>query len=241
MTTKKMNCKLKTNKNMKKVFLFLLPVFIISCVDDGIITLSDKSVTIQYDESKQLSVNYSSDALKTKTYNYTTSDSTIVSVSSTGLVSGVSIGTAVIKISSKDGKYKDECNFTVTPKSNLYVEPITDFGLTISQVKSKETRTLSQEGVNYLVYTDSNPNVRMILYVFNGVDMTLNGSVVMLTEASDIAAEASLFLIERYRQYDFTDTYKIYKNRKDTLKEAVLSYDKDYGLSVQYWRRTPVL
>ena len=111
---------------MKKAFLFLFPTLLFSCTEkEQFITLSDSDVTIFYDGSKQLSVNYSSDELKSKTYNYSTSDSTVVKVNESGLVSGVCIGSAIVKISSNDGKYNDECRFTVSPKSTLYKEPYT--------------------------------------------------------------------------------------------------------------------
>ncbi len=180
---------------MKKVFLFLLPMLILSCSEkEQIITLSDTSVTIFYDGTKQLSVNYSSDELKSITYNYTSSDPTIVSVSKTGLVSGVSIGTATVKITSTDGKYSDECAFTVSTKSTLYKEPYTVFGSFISSVKSRETRTLYSETTTTLTYTDLNSNVRNVIYLFE--NERSKSALVMLTQTPNIASEVPTFLLE---------------------------------------------
>jgi len=217
---------------MKKLFLFLLPVFIFSCTEkEQFITLSDTSVTFFYDGSKQLSVNYSSDALKSKTYNYSSSDSTIVSVSKTGLVSGVSIGTATVKIASTDGKYSDECSFTISPKSTLYKEPYTVFGSTISTVKSKETRTIKSETTTGLLYTDTDSDVRYIMYFFaNG---KLTSAYTLLTQTTSIATEVTTFLLERYEYLGASDGYYIFTDRKSG-NGIGLTVDETLGLCVIY-------
>ncbi|HJV77365.1 MAG TPA: Ig-like domain-containing protein, partial [Paludibacter sp.] len=209
-----------------------LPLFVFSCTEkQEFITLSDTSVTILYDGSKQLTVNYSSDALKSKTYNYSSSDSTIVSVSKTGLVSGVSIGTATVKVSSSDGKYTDDCNFTVSSKSTLYKEPYTVFGSTILTVKSKEARTLSKETATALLYTDTDPNVRYVMYLFESGKST--STAVLLTQTTSIATEVPTFLFERYKYLGASGGYYIYKDRKSGIGVA-LTVDATLGLCVIY-------
>ena len=217
---------------MKKVFLFLLPVFVYSCTEkQEFITLSDTSVTIFYDGSKQLTVSYSSEALKSKTYNYSSSDSTIVSVSKTGLVSGISIGTAIVKVSSSDGKYTDDCSFTVSSKSTLYKEPYTVFGSTISTVKSKEARTIKSETTTSLIYTDTDPDVRYAMYMFESGKST--SAAVLLTQTTSIATEVPTFLFERYKYLGSSGGYYIYIDRKSGIG-VVLTVDANLGLCVIY-------
>jgi hypothetical protein len=217
---------------MKKVFLFLLPVFIFSCTEkEQFITLSDTSVTMFYDGTKQLSVSYSSDELKSKTYNYTSSDSTIISVSKTGLVSGVSIGTATVKIASTDGKYSDECTFIISPKSTLYKEPYTVFGSTISTVKSNESRTIYSETTTALIYTDTDSDVRNVMYSFTSSKLT--SSLVLLTQTTSIATEVTTFLKERYSYLGVSSSIYIFKDRKSG-KGIGLTVDANLGLCVLY-------
>lgn len=227
---------------MKKLFLFLLPVFIVSCTEEGelFITLSDKSATMFYDGTKQLTIHYGSNSLKSKTYNYTTSDSTIVSVSKTGLVSGVSIGTATIKVASTDGKYSDECVFRVSPKSTLYTEPYTVFGSTISTVKSKEAREVSHEIIIpnvapnqndttiYVVYTDTNPNVTGVWYSFKNGKLIYAGVNIRRSQSS--ATEVSTFLAERYKYFGPL----IYKDRKSGIGVTFMDKTNDSQSSVTY-------
>lgn len=217
---------------MKKAFLFLLPLFIFSCTEkEQFITLSNTNVTMFYDGTKQLSLNYSSDELKSKTYNYSSSDPTIVSVSSTGLVSGVSIGTAIIKVTSTDGKYSDECTFTVSPKSTLYKEPYTVFGSTISTVKSNETRTLYGETTTGLIYTDTDADVRNVIYLFESGKSTF--AIVMLTETTSVATEVTTFLMERYNYLGVSSSVYIFKDRQ-TENGVALTVDENFGLCVMY-------
>lgn len=217
---------------MKKLFLFLLPVLIFSCTEKELfITLSDTSVTMFYDGTKQLSVSYSSDELKSKTYNYTSSDSTIVSVSKTGLVSGVSIGSATVKVTSSDGKYSAECIFTVSAKSTLYKEPYTVFGSSISTVKSKETRVLFKETTTSLIYSDSDVDVRNVLYLFENGKFT--SACVLLTETTSVATEVTTFLMERYMYLGVSNSVFFFKERK-TGNILGLTVDDTLGLCVLY-------
>ena len=217
---------------MKKLFLLLLPVLIFSCTEiEQFITLSDTSVTMFYDGTKQLSVSYSSDELKSKTYNYTSSDSTIVSVTKAGLVSGVSIGSATVKVTSTDGKYSAECNFTVSAKSMLYKEPYTVFGSSILTVKSKETRVLYHETTTSLIYSDSDVDVRNVLYLFENGKST--SACVLLTETTSVATEVTTFLIERYTYLGVSNSIYIFKERK-TGNTLGLTVDNSLGLCVLY-------
>ena len=90
---------------MKKIVLLLFTLIIVSCTEEEqFITFVESDVTLFFDGSKQLTVTYSADEMKSKTYRYTSTDSTVVTVSSTGLVKGVSLGTAKVKITSLDRK-----------------------------------------------------------------------------------------------------------------------------------------
>jgi len=217
---------------MKKLSLLLLPLILFSCTEkEQSISFSDTSVTLFYDESKQLSVVYSSDELKSKTYTYTSSDSTIISVSKTGLVSGVSIGTATVKVASTDGKYSDECTFTISPKSTLYKEPFVIFGSTISTVKSKETRKIYSETLTTLIYTDTDADLRYIVYLFGSGKLT--GASILLTQTTSIATEVTTFLLERYKFLGISSSYYIFTDRKSGNGIA-LTVDASLGLCVLY-------
>lgn len=218
---------------MKKLLLLLLlPLFVCACTEnEQFVTLSDSDVSMHYDETKQLSASYSSDKLEAETFSYKSSDPSIVTVSKTGLVSGVSLGTATVTISSSDGKYTDECEFTITPKSNLYVEPYTVFGSTVATVKSKESRTLFGETTESLVYTDTNTNVSNVMYVFSN-DASIS-AMVTLIQSPTVGTESTTFLMERYEFIGTAMFMFVFEDRK-TGNGIMLSIDAFAGISIVY-------
>lgn len=217
---------------MKKLLFLLLPLFVCACTDnEQFVTLSDSEVTMHYDETKQLSATYSSEELEAEKFSYKSSDPSIVIVSKTGFVSGVSVGTATVTISSSDGKYTDECVFTIAPKSNLYVEPYTVFGSTVATVKSKETRTLFGETPEALVYTDTNTDVSNVMYSFQN-----NASVsamVSLVQSATVSEETTTFLNERYKFVGAAVYMFVYEDRK-TGNGIMLTVDALAGIMVVY-------
>lgn len=217
---------------MKKIFLLIFTLSIVSCTEEEqFITFVETDVTLFFDGSKQLTVTYSSDEMKSKTYRYSSSDSTVVTVSSTGLVKGVSLGTAKVKITSLDGKYSDECNFTVSPKSTLYTEPNTSFGSSMALVKSVERRTLFKENATGLMYQDADADVRYVMYLFE--NNRLEYSTVLLTENTQVATEVVTFLMERYEYLGTSQQVYFFSDRKTNVSLG-LAVDNDLGLCVMY-------
>jgi len=217
---------------MKKIFLLLFTLSIVSCTEEEqFVTFVESDITLFFDGSKQLTVSYSADEMKSKTYRYSSTDSTVVTVSSTGLVKGVSLGTAKVKITSLDGKYSDECNFTVSPKSTLYTEPNTSFGSSMALVKSVERRTLFKENATGLMYQDSDPDVRYVMYMFENNRLEYSG--VLLTENTLVATEVVTFLMERYKYLGTSQQIYFFSDRKTNVSLG-LAVDDDLGLCVLY-------
>ena len=89
------------------------------------ILLNQTSVKIKEFESKALSWTvFPSDATN-KNVSFTSSDSSVATVSESGIVSAVNKGSAVITVISSDGSYRCTCSVTVTPHSHSYSEKIT--------------------------------------------------------------------------------------------------------------------
>lgn len=227
---------------MKKILVLLLSIIIVSCTEkEQFVTLVESDVTLFFDGSKQLTVTYSSDEMKSKSYLYTSTDTTVVRVSSTGFVNGVSLGTAKVKIATPDGKYSDECNFKVNPKSILYKEPNKSFGSSISIIKSTESRTLIKEDATSLIYTDADSDVRYLIYLFE--NNQLEYSLVLLTENTLVATEVVTFLMERYEYSGESQQVYFFTDRKSKVNLG-LSVDDELGLCVIYMpptlQKTPV-
>lgn len=100
---------------------------------------------------------------------------------------------------------KNSCKVTVTPKSNFLKEPITEWGISKSQLISKCGSDYKESGnsIGYL----TNSNVAPItMYSFDSNDR-LSGSVVMVN--TDYTSEMADFLVERYQPV-YVDGYDFY-------------------------------
>ncbi len=125
---------------------------------------------------------------------------------------------------------KNRCKVTVTPKSNFLKEPITEWGISKSQLISKCGSNYKESGnsIGYL----SNSNIGQItMYTFDS-NGRLSSSVV--TVSIGYTSELVDFLIERYQPihvdgYDFyfTNGYST-QSITTAVCMSLYQYDKNY-------------
>jgi hypothetical protein len=193
------------------------------------IQLDRDEITMHYDESIQINVSYSpTDVDIPPVFTWFSENTKVAEVNQSGLVEGVKIGETNIQVQTEDAKFQAACKVIVEPKSNLYKEPIIEFGQTKSYVKSKETRLIDNEVSNSLLYKGENSKVRYVMYLFD-YDM-LESSAVMLV--SNVAEEVATFLIERYDIIGEIDN--IYLFRVNSSVVVGITYDISLGLIVMY-------
>jgi len=150
-----------------------------------------------YDDEKKLTLSYSSDELANLTYKFTTSDTNIATVSSSGLVSGVSIGTAIITATSENGEYSAQCTVTIIPKYTFYTEPYMNWGCSKEDVKDWEFRTIQYETSTMITFNGEYSYVTEVDYSFE--DSTLKASMVIFDLPSPIVENGiTEYLLERY-------------------------------------------
>jgi len=202
---------------MKKSLVFLLLCFILfSCKKEQYISLSNTSIMMYYDDEKKLTLSYSSDELANLTYKFTTSDTNIATVSSSGLVSGVSIGTAIITATSENGEYSAQCTVTIIPKYTFYTEPYMNWGSSKEDVKDWEFRTIQSETSTMITFNGEYSYVTEVDYSFE--DSTLKSSLVIFDLPSPIVENGiTEYLLERY-VYDTTiGNYSIFNHRSRNI------------------------
>ena len=78
------------------------------------VTLNKTSTTITQEGSEQLTATVAPSYATNKNVTWSTSNSSVATVSNTGLVSGVNAGTAIITVTTEDGGFTATCNVTVT-------------------------------------------------------------------------------------------------------------------------------
>lgn len=82
------------------------------------VTISPESLTLQVGETAQLKVTVSPNNATNKSFHWYLSDTSVITLSSSGLVTAVGEGTATITISTDNGGYTATCNVTVQKNSS---------------------------------------------------------------------------------------------------------------------------
>ena len=102
------------------------PVF--SLIHPESVSLNKSSLSLTIDGSEQLMATVSPADATDKSVSWTSSDESIATVSSTGVVTAVSAGSAIITVTTTDGGKSATCNVTVTEPTVPVLEAI-DLGL----------------------------------------------------------------------------------------------------------------
>jgi hypothetical protein len=219
---------------MKKLVPFLIVILFVfnSCKKElKSIQLDKNEITIHYDESYQLDVSYSpTDVDVPPVFTWFSENTEVAEVDQSGLVEGVKIGETNIKVQTEDAKFQAACKVIVEPISNLYKEPIIEFGQTKSYVKSKETRLIDYETSDGIAYKGENSKVRYVMYLFE-LDMLESSAVMLVSTATE---EVATFLKERYDLIGTIDDVFFFRINNTVV--AGITYDISLGLVVIYMK-----
>ncbi|WP_143959489.1 Ig-like domain-containing protein [Litoribacter populi] len=156
-------------------------------------------------------------------------DESIVEVNNSGLLIGIRAGTTVVSASSMDYTNIPECLVTVHPTNFLFQEPSVKFNSTKDVIKRNETRTLSSEGENQLVYRGENDHVRSILYTFDKGSLVT--AVVFLRSNFTSREKVIDFLEQRYIREEYSFEHIWFKGERH---HTIYLDDGSLGMRVQY-------
>ena len=157
------------------------------------ISISPNTLSLKIDASYQLSATVSPDNATNKAYTWSSSDETVATVSSTGSVTAVKIGTANIYATATDGSnVKGTCVVTVTD-SSVTPTPVSDSATitvqgskTANQEWALSTSDFDTDGVTLQsvssskLYGSGDANIRFSSSN-NGGSLTLNFSSILIT------------------------------------------------------------
>lgn len=155
-----------------------------------------------------------------------TSNNFVASVDNAGNVSAEHVGECTIS------NGRQNCKVTVKPKSNLIKEPITEWGISKSQLISKSGSDYIKSG-NSIGYKTNNSIAPITMYSFDNNDRLSSSLIIVDTNYTSDLAD---FLIERYQPvavdgYDFyfTDGYTT-QSITTAIGMSLYEYDKNYWL-----------
>lgn len=218
---------------MKKHLLtLLLPVLILlSCskIDDKPATTSidQNKVSLNYDQTHQFKLTEGSTAIDASKVHWTSSDETVGIINASGLFSAKKVGKTTIKAVANGSTLTSEV--TIIPYSELCKEPIVDFGASLTTVKGKETRVLSEQTATALMYNGENPKVDNIFYGFNASG--LESSVLLLSSSAAVVKESAKFFAERYEFVGEEEDLVFFADSKTAIG---LGYVQDLGFVAIY-------
>ena len=225
---------------MKKINLIIAVIVLVlmSCSkeDDNSssIKINQSDLVTYRNNTIQLSVTYSPSDLKNSGCVWASNDNNVATVSTSGLVTGVRIGTTYITATLTRSNVLSKIKVTINPMYSMYIEPYTGFGANISTVKSFERRTLLNESATQLVYSGENSNVRGTAYTFsNG---KLISCIALLANTTDATTLLTNFLNERYKLIGISSPYYMYEINSSVM--GSLTVDSNLGLCVLYLPNT---
>lgn len=194
---------------MKPVY-FLIALFLFGCSssdeeDPEIIeekpkveiSISPKSLTLNYKEEGQISISgadISKCELKTK-------DKFIADVSGSGKVTANHVGT--VKIYASFESSKDSCTATVSPISDDVAYPVRQWGISLSDLKSKEVNTLYHEDSGRVIYRRVK-DYAYIYYIFKDEKLLYAYTDIGNTSLSILSVTGALR--ERYDYLTYTSS-----------------------------------
>lgn len=197
---------------MNKLMLFVACVAILAgCKAEQKETakLSPEVVELKATQTHQLTVTEGATASE-----WSSSDTFVSSVTSSGLVEAKHIGEAVISANVNGSKLS--CKVTVSAKYNSFNEPLMDWGASKATIKQKEKRTLENDTEDALYYKE--PRTNGILYLFEKDKLITAGLVLPLKfDAEELVG----FLTERYTIVGESDDLFLWLSKDGKMTIAV--------------------
>jgi hypothetical protein len=131
------------------------------CKKEEVLSLNATEITLKPNETFNLVVSPDPNGCVFKSGN-----ENIAEVFASGLIEARLVGKTSIEVTNTDKGYYAKCNVTVTPEYTMYREPYLGFGNLKSDIKSYETRQISDENDSTIFYIGENSNIDSLIYSF---------------------------------------------------------------------------
>ena len=172
---------------MKKfLFLSLATLLMVGCSkdDDVKLSLSTNSVSLYSEDTEKVTAS--------ENVTWSSDDEFVATIDKSGTITGEHVGKTMIIAAGDNGEGK--CAVEVKAKYNTYADPVFEFGVSKSTIKSKEKRTLDTEKEESLLFKPEKSTIGGVGYLFENGKM----NAIAINVKTSSAMEATKFLIERY-------------------------------------------
>lgn len=220
------------NSNEKQLLTLLVPVLlIISCSkkdDKPSTTIDQDKVSLNYDQSHQFKLSEGSTAVDAAKATWTSSDLSVGTINAAGLFKASKIGNTTIKAVINGATISSEV--TVIPYSELCVEPVAEFGISMAAVKSREKRAFLEQSATSLLYKGENAKLSNVIYSFQ--PSGLESSILLLSPTNAVVEESAKFFAERYPFAGESDGIFFFEDLKTTVG---VGYLEELGFVAVYF------
>ena len=184
--------------------LLSLSTILVACGKDDEednFTVDKQSITLTHDATETV--------IASANATWTSDNEFVATVGNNGVITGNHVGEATITATS--GGQSKTVKVTVKPKYNTITEPVIDFGLSKSEIKSKISGTPDTEEDYTLNYKISKSE--LLMYMFDESTGKLESSAWGSIDAlSIVPSELVGFLTERYQPITSKDNYYFFAN-----------------------------
>ncbi|NBA86509.1 hypothetical protein GVN16_12090 [Emticicia sp. CRIBPO] len=215
---------------MKKILPAMAFGLIIWACGDNVTPyeINKPELQLYYNQTHQFEVSQANVRQNAANFSWNSSNPAVGTVDASGLFKGKKIG--ITTITGSSGKSKVSAEVTIKPYITLCKEPVLEFGLTSTAIKSKETRTLVEEDGDGLHFKGENANIRAIIYTMKNGKM--DNAAILLKNDNTLIPNATTFLKERYTFVGTAESVSYFSNGKNIT--PTIGNDKTLGLLILY-------
>lgn len=203
--------------NMKKILLsIILIILFVGCSKDE---NNQDSLNIPSNVSVKVDSSFNLGSVQS----WVSSNTFVAEITQEGVITGKHVGNCTVNCSDAS------CSVTVTANNTLYEEPITDWGISKSELISRKGQPDRESG-NTLIYETGNSAAPYEMYtVKNGI---LETSAVLVL--SSYTSSMTDHILDRYYPVYYDDDYYYFANAY-TLSDASIVVVAGLSDNAQYW------
>lgn len=185
---------------MKKIKMVLITLFSVitfcfsSCSDDNVavtsITLNKSTITLKKGSSETLLATVQPEDATNKNYVWKSSDQTIASVSSQGVVTALKAGTATISVTTEEGTFSTSCKVDVIVDVSSLQLSLTQLSIIKGTVKKIDANILPEDATNKNVIWKSSDESVVSVDNDGNVKALKVGNAIITAIAEDQGIEA---------------------------------------------------
>ncbi|MCF2443733.1 Ig-like domain-containing protein [Dyadobacter sp. CY345] len=199
--------------------------------------LDKNRIELKYDHDYQLVISKGENLVQASSYQWTSSDANVASVSANGKISARKVGKTTITAIADGQELVAE--ITVTPYVSFFQEPQLEFTSDKATIMSSALGNLVYNQNNIYVYSGISDKISRIMYIFDDNNMILSMAIDFVDD-EQTRKDVTTFYAERYPITTLTDKNETIYINDEKNKAVWLTANESLGFYVSYGKVTIV-